>query len=200
MKSIFEKAAAFRITEEPVLEVETRGYGVASKADGFRYIFTRNVSDCSGLALLSNDGNHAAIAHVFSRAEFIQGGRDQLERHARLVWEELEKALPENTNFNGVAFGGWRNPMPDDQPHQEINAIVSSWISDAFLDAVIKSGRIEVTDDVRFQQTCAGVIDLEKTEIIVGRHKDGLQRQFPSNFAKEKQVAQRFSCGWSLHS
>lgn len=196
MRDVFQNAASFELENDHVLEVETRGFGILSDRAG-RYLFTRSVSDCSAIALLSQDGHYAAVAHVASRWEFAEVGQEKVAAHACRAWSEFETVLPDGVTFDGIIFGGWNSSMLSPRYPQTL-AIASGWISDNFHQSALASPKIGMLQDLRFDGVRDSVVDLGTREIVAGRDEDCLNRKFPSMF-ENKRLALRYSCQWGLY-
>jgi len=139
--------------------VATGGYAVLSKDDAENYLVTRDVCDCTGLALMAEDGSACALAHIFSSRSFIRFEEEQIAAHAQSLWRELETALDRKTEattkFNAVGFGVHASPYSFETsklhggPNAHVPA-VSSCLNRHFLQFATGTGRITITQDRRF--------------------------------------------------
>ena len=201
---VFEKATRFvtRPSPDTILAVGVSGYGIVTRdSTGIDFVCTMHTADCTGLALLSDNGS-AAIAHVFSNESFLKYGREKLERHAATLWQEFSGQLPQQEKFRAVAFGAQRSGIAledaEKWPMDLVRrAAVSECLSEAFMGAALSSGCIEQLDDYRYMDSPHdAIIDRAKEDIIVGRMRDGLREKIPA--LDRMRPAENFRCGYTI--
>ena len=149
-----------------VVVVDMGQFGILDETDQSRYLVTRYTSDCTGLALVSDDKRISALLHVQSSRYYIHSSEDDVALHAKRLWQEFAEALkrksPDSQNFSASLFG----VMPARCPWEDAKkygtgiapaAAVSSCLNRHFIMAANKSVSIQIIQDRRMtgqSQSC----------------------------------------------